>query len=117
MVDLLMDFVTDCHIHRLERYESRLGRDCLCLPIGKIRVTTRAGLPMPTNWKDTSHDSGGIAIPTDWKGTSYDSILVLIGRLKLVTTRAGLPISTDWKRLGLYRCRPAYEDYPMSWCK
>ena len=35
--------------------------DCLCLPIEKTRVKTRAGLPMSTNWKDTSQDSGGIA--------------------------------------------------------
>ena len=45
--------------------QSRLGRNCLCLPIERIRVTTRAGLPMSTNWKDTS----------------YDSILVIINRL------------------------------------
>ena len=34
----------------LERHESRLGRDYLCLPIGKTRVKTRAGLSMSTNW-------------------------------------------------------------------
>ena len=40
--------------------ESQLGWDCLCLPIGQ-QVTTWAGLPMSTDWKDTSHDLGGIA--------------------------------------------------------
>ena len=34
------------------------------------RVTTRAGLPMSTNWKDTSQDSGGIAYV--YRLTSHD---------------------------------------------
>ena len=41
-------------------HKSRLGRDCLCLPM-----------------KDTSHDWGGIAMSTNWKDTSYESILVM----------------------------------------
>ena len=53
------------YVYRLEGHMSRLGRDCLCLPIGRTRVTTWVGLP----------------ILTHWKGTSYDSILVIIGRL------------------------------------
>ena len=41
---------------------------------------TWAGLPMSTNWKDTSHNSGGIR-DLRWKSTSYDSILVVVDRL------------------------------------
>ena len=49
------------YIYWLEGHESRLGRDCLCLPIGRTQVMTWAGLPMSTNWKVTSYNLGGIA--------------------------------------------------------
>ena len=44
------------YVHRLEGHKSRLGQDCLFLPIGRKRVTTWARLPMSTHWKDTSYD-------------------------------------------------------------
>ena len=73
------------YVYQLEGHMSRLGRDCLCLPIGRTRVTTWAGLP----------------IPTHWKGTSYDSILVIVSRLTKMIHQL---------RFNLRHRRPASED-------
>ena len=37
-------------------HQSQLGRNCLCLPMERIQVTTRAGLHMSTDWKDMSYN-------------------------------------------------------------
>ena len=67
------------YVYRLEGHKSRLGRDCLCLPIGRTGVTTWMGLPMSTDWKDTS----------------YDSILVVIDRLKKILRNKPVQITID----------------------
>ena len=70
------------------------------IPIGRTRVTTRVGLPMSTDWKDTSHDSGGIPYVYQLEGhesrLGQDCLCLPIGRTR-VTTWARLPMSTNWK--------------------
>ena len=45
------------YVYQLEGHESQLGRDCLCLLIGRPQVTTWARLPMSTHWENTSYNS------------------------------------------------------------
>ena len=47
--------------------------------IGRTPVTTRARLPMSTDWSVTTW--AGLPMSTDWKDMSYDLILVIIDRL------------------------------------
>ena len=63
-----------------------------------LQVTTWAGLPMSTNWKDTSQNSGGIAyvyqLERHKSRLEWDCLCLLIGKTR-VKTRAGFPMSTN----------------------
>ena len=94
-------------------YQLQLGRDCLCVSMGRTQVTTGAGLLMSTDWKNTSYNLTLIIIDRLTRLEDLSRNFVTRSLLEEHQLRSDLG-GWEWYTTNQCRYRLMYHDLPDS---